>query len=113
MNCDFPIYLATAAAASGHIYSPGTNSLDRWTKFDNCNFLNAAAFSAGVAQTGAIKLGAATGGLMLFKNCTFLGATGTFASGDTTTSAQMKMDGGGPISNATASSTGIPIVPYV
>jgi hypothetical protein len=113
IECDFPLWLATAAAGTNTVYTAGSTSIDRFTKFDRCAFLNASTFSSGVAQTGVVKIGASAGGQMLFKDCSFLGATGTFASGDTTTSGQMWVDGGGPISNATASSTGIPIHPFV
>ena len=93
-NCTFPVYLATLAAGTSTLYTAAAASLDRWTKFDNCFFLNASTTSGGVAQTALVTLAAASGGELVMGNPTCSGVTAIRA--DTTTKAQMFINGWTP-----------------
>lgn len=98
-NCNFPLFLATAAAGTSTLYTAAAASMDRWQRFDGCTFINAVN-STGVAQTALTTLAASSGGLLLLKNCTSVGATDLFA--DATTAGQMYVDGAAPTAATSA-----------
>lgn len=103
-GCNFPLFLATAAAGSSSLFTSAAASMDRWQKLENCTFLNAVA-STGVAQTALVSLAASSGGFILLKSCTTVGSTDVFA--DATTAGQMYLDGAPP----TAATSGIAVNP--
>lgn len=97
-SCTFPVYLATAAAGTSTLYTAGAASLDRFTKFDNCYFLNASTTSGGVAQTALVTMAAASGGELVMGNPTCSGVTAIGA--DATTKAQVFINGTTPNNGA-------------
>lgn len=98
LGCTFPVYLATAAAGTSTLYTAGSASLDRWTKFDNCYFLNASTTSGGVAQTALVTLAASSGGSLVMGNPTTSGVTAIGA--DATSKGQIFLNGTTPNNGA-------------
>jgi hypothetical protein len=103
IECDFPMY--TTANTTIHLYSAGTNSMDRFQLFDRCRFLNAGTQSGGITATAVATIGAASGGKFVFKDCTLTNFTG-FGEG-ATTRGQILIDGGAPA----AATTGLAVAP--
>jgi hypothetical protein len=103
INCDFPMY--TTANTTIHLYSAGSNSMDRFQLFENCKFLNTGTPSGGVTATAVATIGAAAGGKFVFRNCTLTNFTG-FGEG-ATTRGQILIDGGAPA----AATTGLAVAP--
>ena len=102
-DCDFLMF--TSASTTIHLYSAGSNSMDRFQLFENCKFLNAGTPSGGVTATAVATIGAAAGGKFVFKNSTLTNFTG-FGS-DATTRGQILIDGGAP----GAGTTGLAVAP--
>lgn len=63
-DCIFPC-LASTTAAGLIVLTAGAAAIDRATMFRRCTFYNAAAFSGGSAATGAIKMLASAGGVIV------------------------------------------------
>ena len=93
-NCDFTTY----AEAAGHQFLiVGASGLDRYTKFENCNFINMpTGIASGTTMTEAFDVGATPGGLLLLKNCTMVGCDDWEANVE---SAITFIDGGAPTNN--------------
>ena len=98
VNCDFPLY--ATAATPVFVLGTGAGCIDRWQKFDGCNFMNGAD-SGATSITGAVYLtNAAAGGYVFLKNSSTIGCLDVFY--DATTAGQMYLDGGAPTANASA-----------
>lgn len=102
-NCEFPMF--TSASTTIHLYSAGSNSMDRFQLFEDCKFLNAGTQSGGVTATAVATIGAAAGGKFVFRNCTLTNLTGY--GSDATTRGQILIDGGAPA----AATTGLAVAP--
>lgn len=102
IECDFPIY--TSSATTLAVTAAAAASIDRWTKFERCSFLNGTK-SAGTGMTAIATLAASAGGYLLFKDCTLVGITG-FGT-DATSRGQIFIDGGAPA----AATTGLAVAP--
>ncbi len=101
VDCVFP--MQTSSATTVYIKVAATQQIDRFQTFDRCMFLNNV-LSTSTAMTGVAIIGASSGGGLLFKDCTSVGAT---AWGyDATSKAQIYTDGPVP----TAATTGIALV---
>lgn len=94
----------TSAATPLHILGTGAACLDRIQSFERCVFLNAIKSGSTTVNEVLSLTNAAPGGLILFKNCTSVGAT---KWGDTNGLANSYVDGGPP----TAASTGLGVNP--
>jgi len=101
-NCVFN-FSASNAAVLGIITS-GASTLDRWTMFENCAFMNAIQSTA-TTMTALSTLAASSGGFLLFKDCALVGITG-FGS-DATTRGQIWVVG----DIGTAGTSGIAVAP--
>lgn len=67
--------ITTFAEANTHQFIvAAAGSLDRWTMFENCAFLNQIQSTA-VAMTEALDLSATAGGAILLRNCSLFGCT--------------------------------------
>lgn len=69
-GCVFPAY-ATAATP---LFVTAT-AVDRMNMFENCSFINSVKSGTGTAMTSGFNAAGAIGGLLLLKDCTFVGAT--------------------------------------
>lgn len=77
-NCIIP----TFADAAGHQFMvTASGSMDRYTLFDNCTFINAVDSTATV-MTEAFDLHASQGGTVILKDCVLVGST-EWDAGDT------------------------------
>jgi hypothetical protein len=90
-DCLFPTY--TSSATSVAIKVPAASDIDRFALFDRCVFINAVE-SGSTVMTGVVMMAASAGGMVLFKNCTSVGAT-TYGY-DATTNGQAYVDGAVP-----------------
>lgn len=102
IDCVFPIF-ATNDAVLGLITSAAA-SLDRFTLFKRCLFVNSINSGSGTAIAGLATLASASGGLIVLDECTSVGVTayGT----DATSKGQMYLTG-----PATSNSSGIGVNP--
>lgn len=100
INCILPFHADAATPLA--IIGSGSGNMDRWQYFMGCSFINNAG-SGSTTLTAMITLAASSGGLVLLKDCTSVGAT-DWAS-DTTTEAQVWLDGAAP----TATTSGIAV----
>lgn len=91
-NCIIPTF---AEAATHQFILAGAASIDRWIIFENCTFVNAIKSTA-ITMTEAFDLDAATGGMIILKNCTLVGATDWEANVE---SATVYIDGAAPTNN--------------
>lgn len=79
-GCTFPVDASAAGVLS--ILAAGASALDRWTRFDNCLFLNAMS-SGGTAQAVIASMTSASpGGYLYMNQCAFVG-NGATNWGDT------------------------------
>lgn len=101
INCDFPIM--TSSATTLGIVGTGAAAIDRWTKFQNCLFVNNVD-STSTALTAVASLNAAAGGSLVFNGCTAVGAG---AWGDAGALANSYVDNAPP----TAATSGIAVNP--
>jgi hypothetical protein len=95
--------LTDDATALG-ILGTGASCMDRDQTFIDCQFINQVK-STGTAMTALVTLPASAGGLILLDRCTVVGVTDLFS--DSTTAAQMYVDGGPP----TSTTSGLAINP--
>lgn len=101
-QCVFPIYTSSATTVFIKV-AAGPGTMDRWQVFDECTFENAI-LSASTGMTGVAILGASTGGGLLMRKSTMVGATDW--GYDATSKAQIYVDGAVPTGN----SSGISVV---
>ena len=101
INCDFPIQ--TSSATTLGIVGSGAGAIDRWTKFQNCLFVNNVD-STSTALTAVASLNASAGGSLVFNGCTAVGAG---AWGDAGALANSYVDNAPP----TAATSGIAVNP--
>ena len=73
-DCTFPALISTAAAGLAVLVA-AASAIDRATIFKRCLFYNASTFSGGTAGTGAMKLVASAGGILLLQDCSEYGYT--------------------------------------
>ena len=85
------------------ILGSGAAAIDRWTKFQNCLFVNAVD-STSTTITAVASLNAAAGGSLVFNGCTAVGAT---AWGDAGALANSYVDNAPP----TAATSGLAVNP--
>lgn len=71
IDCEFEMF--TSAATTAYLRTAGATSIDRYTTFDRCDFLNAIK-SSGTAINQVANL-TAGGGMMKMRGCTTIGAT--------------------------------------
>jgi len=93
-TCDF---LTFADAATHQFVIKDGSGIDRWIKFENCNFINPIQSTA-TTMTEAFDVTASgsPNGLMLLKNCTLVGATDWEANVE---SGELYIDGAAPTNN--------------
>lgn len=101
INCDFPVM--TSSATSLAILGSGAAAIDRWTKFQNCLFVNSVD-STSTTISAVASLNAAAGGSLVFNGCTAVGAT---AWGDAGALANSYVDNAPP----TAATSGLAVNP--
>lgn len=87
-DCEFP-FMTSAAGVLG-ILGTGASCMDRFQRFDNCDFINAIKSSSTTMTVLASLTNASPGGLLLFKQCILLGITDY---GDTIGLANSYIDG--------------------
>jgi hypothetical protein len=92
-DCIFPAYVTGGGTAALMIYAAATHTLDRWTLFKQCRFLNSATKANGSLMAALATLGAATGGEVLLDNCQATGITAIYPSADTVTQNQIYLAG--------------------
>ncbi len=95
-ECIFP--MQTSSATTVFIKVAATQQIDRFQTFDRCMFVNNV-LSTSTAMTGVAIIGASSGGGLLFKDSTVVGATDW--GYDATSKAQIYIDGAVATSNAT------------
>ncbi len=100
-RCIFPVL--TSSATSLFIKTSGSAAIDRDQVFEDCSFINQIG-STSTQMTVGVSMSASSGGLLLMKSCSSIGAT---KWGDTAALAQMYVDGGAP----TAATTGLAVNP--
>lgn len=91
-NCLFPVQTSSAGALC-----ITSSSMDRFQLFDGCTFVNNTK-STSTTMTALCTLGAATGGMVILKNCLTVGMTDLFT--DATTAGQMFIDMPAPSNSA-------------
>lgn len=91
-NCLFPFQVNTAG-----VLGITSTSMDRFQLFDGCSFINNVK-STSTTMTALATLGAATGGMIVMKNCVTVGMTDLFTN--STTSGQMFIDMPAPSDSA-------------
>lgn len=102
IECDFPVY-ATGGGTAALAITVGASGVDRWTKLDRCCILNGTK-SGGATMAVAVAMNASPGGMLLLKDCTWVGVT---KIGDAGGLANSFVDGGAP----TAATTGYAVTP--
>lgn len=95
IGCIFP--RMTSSSGSLFIVGAATGCIDRFTIFKQCLFINAVK-STSTTMTAAVTLAASAGGLFLLKDSTLVGATDW--GSDSTTFAQIFIDGAAPTANS-------------
>jgi hypothetical protein len=90
-DCIFPAYVTGSGTAALIIYAAATHTLDRWTLFKQCRFLNSATKAGGALMAALTTLGAATGGEVLLDNCQATGITAFYS--DSATQNQIYLSG--------------------
>lgn len=90
-DCIFPIYVTGSGTTALVIYAGATHTLDRWTLFKQCRFLNSATKAGGSLLAALATLGAATGGEVLLDSCQATGVTAIYS--DSTTQNQIYLAG--------------------
>lgn len=100
-NCLFP--RMTSSATTLMVKTTAAGAVDRFTLFQNCQFINAIQ-STSTGMTVAFSMAASAGGMMLLKGCESIGST---KWGDTAALAQMYIDMPVPV----AATGGLAIVP--
>ena len=101
-SCVFPFQTSNAGVLG--ILGTGAACMDRWQLFENCSFLNNIKSTSTQMTALASLTSASPGGMLLFKNCTVIGAT---KFGDTNALANSYVDGGAP----TAATSGLALNP--
>ena len=101
-ECTFQMY--TSSALATHVVGTGNACVDRETIFERCMFMNAISSASTEINAVANFTTGAPGGMLLFKDCTTIGAT---KWGTTNALANSYVDGGPP----TGSSTGLAVAP--
>lgn len=91
-GCTFPFQTSDAGALG-----ITSTSMDRWQLFDGCAFINNTK-STSTTMTALCTLGAATGGMIVMKNCITVGMTDLFTN--STTAGQMFIDMPAPSDSA-------------
>jgi len=100
IECDFPVQTSSASAL---VVTVGASGVDRWTKFDRCCIMNNIK-STSTTLTVAVAMNASPGGMLLMKDCLWVGVT---KIGDTGGLANMYVEGGTP----SATLTGYAVTP--
>lgn len=75
LNCTFPMNASNAGVLD--ILCTGASAIDRWTRFDNCLFLNAMSSGATAQTVIASMTSASPGGYLAMNNCGFVGNAST------------------------------------
>lgn len=96
-DCLFPV-LASTAAAGLIVLTAAASAIDRATYFRRCTISNASTFSGGAAGTGAIKLAASAGGIIVLQGTQEYGFTDW--GYDATSKAQIVLETAGTTSGA-------------
>lgn len=71
IDCDFEMY--AGAATPAHLYTSASTSIDRYIKYDRCDFVNAV--KSGATTINQVANLTAGGGMMDMRDCLTVGAT--------------------------------------
>lgn len=102
-RCTIPMH--TSAATPLFIDANSSGAVDRWTIFDNCDFINAVGSTA-TELTQAFSIHASAGGVIYLKHCGIIGA----ATFETTASTNLYL--GMPVADSAGADAGGKINPW-